>query len=322
MQRAALLLISLLLWAGHALAVPETVSMRVTDVTPSSFSVVWLTDVAAEPAVEVFADASMANALTDRLRLEPMPDAAAPVAESARAKGIMKVRICALQAGTAYWVRTVTRDPNSPASISYSSLRQVTTATTVVPYRREEDGTLSQAVNDLLAGKVYIRPGDASESPGLGDLLVLETDGSAYPVSAFVGEGVAAPEGVLDLNNVFDWDGRSLDLYGGERALLRIYRGGTLATLLHYRRFPADGGAGAVGEPVQGFFADLNLDGRVDETDFEIFKAHYRSVADDAGFNPDVNLIAVQEGRVVSEDTIDARDFARFATEYGNDNVE
>lgn len=31
-----------------ALAVPEMVAVRVTDVTPTSFSLVWMTDVAAE----------------------------------------------------------------------------------------------------------------------------------------------------------------------------------------------------------------------------------------------------------------------------------
>ncbi len=322
MRTIALLLTGMALWAGTALAVPETVSVRVTDVTTSSFSVVWLTDVAAEPAVQVFADASMGSELTGKLHLEPMPDAAPAVAEAARGKGIMKVRVSGLDADSTYYVRTVTADPQNETSVSYSSVQEVTTATQVVPYRRESDGTLGQAVNDLLSFKVYIRPGESSELPRLGDLLVLQADGSAWPVSAFAGEGIASPEGVLDLNNLFGWEGRSLDLHGGETATLRIYRGGTLSTLLHYRKFPADSGEGAVGEPVRGFWADFNLDGAVDQADFEIFKAQYRSSADDGVFNPDVNLIAEQEGGTVSGDQIDARDFARFATEYGNTDVE
>src|SRR6266508_3757732 len=47
-------------------AVPETVSTRVTDVTPSSFSVVWMTNVPAEPDVEVYADQTMSMRMTDR----------------------------------------------------------------------------------------------------------------------------------------------------------------------------------------------------------------------------------------------------------------
>jgi hypothetical protein len=315
--------LSLLLLTGVAQAVPETVSVRVTDVSPISFAVVWLTDVPAEPAVEVFADASRSTPLSDRLRIEAYPDASEAVKAAARAKGVMKVRVSGLETGTNYYLRTVTRDPANPVSVGYSSMQQVTTASAVIPYREQSDGSLTHAANDLFAFRAYVRPSDASASPRAGDLLVLQADPSAYPVSGFVGEGVAGPEGILDLNNLFDFDGLSLDLTGGERATLRVYRGGTLSTLLHYRRFPVDGGEGRVGDAVRGFFADFNLDGKVDEDDFDLFRAQYRTVADDGAFNPDLNLIPVQPGGgVVAEDRIDARDFARFATEYGNRSVQ
>lgn len=322
MRRTFLIMIGLLLWAGSALAVPETVSVRVTDVTPGSFSLVWMTDVAAEPTVEVYADAGMSEDLIGKLRIESMPDLTSAVLEAARARGIMKVRVSGLAANTAYHVRSVTVDPQNSASISYSSLIEVMTASQVSVDQRQTDGSLTHAANDLLSGRVYILPADTSELPGQGALLVLETDGTQSPLSAFVGSGIAGPEGLLDLNNLFDLDGVSFDLLGGEKTLLRIYRGGTLSTLLHYRKFSVDNGTGAVAEPVQGFFADFNLDGAVDETDFEIFKDHYRTAADDSGFNPDLNLMPVQNGSVTAEDRIDARDFARFATEYGNDSVE
>jgi hypothetical protein len=312
----------ILLGSGSALAVPETVSVRVTDVTPTSFAVVWMTDVAAEPAVQIYQEASGANEITGSLRLTPMPDAAPAVAAAARQKGIMKVRVSGLAPQTTCYVRTVTADPANPQSVGYSAPQAVTTAALVEPFTRQGDGTLTPAANDLLAFPVYIRPGDQGELPGRGDLLLIETSGSYWPLSAFAGEGVAAPEGLLDLNNLFDFDGKSLDLSGGEKATLRIYRGGTLSTLLHYRSFPTDSGAGAVGEAVRGFFADVNIDGRVDETDFEQFKAQYRQGAGDAAFNPDFNFIAVQEGSVETDDRIDARDFARFAPEFGRTNVE
>ena len=322
MQRTLLIMIGLLLWAGSALAVPETVSVRVTDVSPGSFSLVWMTDVAAEPTVEVYSDAGMSEDLTDSLHVQPMPDLVPSVGEAARARGIMKVRVSGLAANTTYHVHSVTVDPQDSASVSYSSLLEVVTASQVSIDHRQADGSLTHTANDLLSGRVYIRPADVSELPGQGALLVLETDGTQAPLSAFVGSGIAGPEGLLDLNNLFDLDGVSFDLLGGENTLLRIYRGGTLSTLLHYRKFPIDNGTGAVAEAVQGFFADFNLDGAVDEADFEIFKDHYRTAADDSGFNPDMNLIPLQETAVLSGDRIDARDFARFATEYGNDSVE
>lgn len=322
MRKVALMLIGLFLWTGTAWAVPETVSVRATDVTPSSFAVAWMTDVTAEPTVQVFLDASGANEITEAVDLATMPDASSAVAAAAREKGVMKVRVSGLSANTTYWVRTMTVDPDNPDSTGYSSLREVTTAGSVVPYRQLEDGSLSPLANDLLGFRVYIRPADPADVPGMGDLLLLETSGSRYPVSAFAGEGSDAPEGVLDLNNLFGLEGASLDVDGGETAALRIYRGGTLSTLLHYRRFPADGGRTAVAEPVRGFFADVNLDGRVDAEDFDFFKAQYRQGADDAAFNPDFNFMPAEEGGTVSADVVDARDFARFATQYGRADVE
>jgi hypothetical protein len=301
---------------GNTLAVPETVSERVADVTTSSFALVWMTDVAATPAVEVYRDAAMADRLTDGVTVIPMPDIPLEVATAARGRGIMKVRVAGLLPNTRYYARSVTADPTDPASIGYSGLQEVTTAAAVVPYRAASDGSLQGFANDLLAMRVYIRPSDNEAVPGEGDLLVLETSVAAFPLSAFVGAGTAAPEGVLDLNNLFGQDLTSLSVLGGEKALLRVYRGGTLSTLLHYRKFPARGNSVGVAEPVQGFFADVNLDGRVDEEDFAEFRKQYRTVPDDTAYNPDYNFVADPTGR------IDAQDFARFANEYGRTDMQ
>ncbi|MBI1921558.1 MAG: fibronectin type III domain-containing protein [Geobacter sp.] len=302
--------------AGNALAVPETVSVRVTDVTTSSFAVVWMTDVAAAPNVEVYADSAMTDRLADAITVTPMPDAPQGVAAAARSRGIMKIRVTGLAPNTRYYVRTVTVDPADPASIGYSGLQEVTTASSVVPYQRIEDGTLQGFANDLLTMKVYIQPADKDAVPGEGDLVILETPASSHPVSAFVGAGTVAPEGVLDLNNLFGLDMASLDILGGEKAVLSVYRGGTLSTLLHYRRLQADAGTVAAGEPAKGFFADFNLDAKVDDQDFAEFRKQYRTIPDDAAYNPDYDFVADPAGK------IDAQDFARFAREYGRSQVE
>lgn len=316
MRRIALLLIGGLLWAEGALAVPETASVRVTDVTPTSFAVVWLTDVPVEPTLQLFRTADGTGDITSTLRQAPFPETAPTVKAAARSKGIMKVRVTGIAPQSTVYVRTVTADPANPLSVSYSALQKVVTATRVEPFR-QTDGTLAPAANDLLAFPVYIRPGNPAAVPSLGDLLVLETAGASSPLSAFVGEGLATPEGLVDLNNLFGTVGTSLDLGGGETVTLRHYRGGTLATLLHYRRFPADTGTGAVGGAVRGFFADVNLDGKVDEADFELFKPLYRQTAGDGAFNPDYNLFPVSEGTTLATDRIDAQDFARFAGQFG-----
>ncbi|HEY6871728.1 MAG TPA: fibronectin type III domain-containing protein [Geobacteraceae bacterium] len=302
--------------AGSALAVPETVSVRITDVTTSSFAVVWMTDVAATPNVEVYGDAAMTNLLTDTVTIIPMPDVPQEVTVAARGKGIMKVRVAGLTPGTTYYVRSVTVDPSDPAGIGYSPLQQVTTAATVVPYLAATDGTLQGTGNDLVSFTVYIRPRDADAVPGQGDLILLESPGSPYPLSAFVGVGIAAPEGIIDLNNLFGPDLTSLVIHGGEKAQLSIYRGGTLSTLSHYRRMPANSAAVSVLQPVRGFFADINLDGTVDDQDFDALRKQYRTVPDDPTYNPDYKFVDDPTGKV------GAQDFARFAREYGRTGVQ
>ncbi len=276
---------------------------------------VWMTDVAADPAVEIYSDSAMTNQITGSVMVTPMPASSQEVVQAAKNRGIMKVRVSGLSASARYYARTVTRDPSNASNVTYSPLFEAVTASKVVPYRYA-DGLAQGFSNDLVSFTVYIRPSDTNAKPGLGDLIVLETDGSPYPLSAFVGEGITSPEGVLDLNNLFGADGLSLDVIGREKIILRIYRGMGLFTLTHYRRTPMNGNMVYVVEPVKGFFADINLDGKVDEEDFAAFKAQYRTSANDASYNPDFNFVDDPEGKV------DAREFSKFSKEYGRTNVE
>ena len=316
MRESFLVFLIIVAWAGSAFAVPETVSVRVTDVTTSSFSVVWMTNVAAVPDVEVYSDSGMTARLADSITVTSMPDIPGEIAASARAKGIMKVRVTGLSPSTGYYVRTVTADPANPSSIAYSALQEVTTAATVVQYRQLGDGTLQGFANDLIAMKVYIRPGDTDAVPGQGDLVILETPASPYPVTAFVGSGAIAPEGVIDLNNLFGPDMTSLTVQGGEKTLVSIYRGGAMFTLFHYRRFPVNSSSVSVADPVKGFFADINLDGKVDDQDFNEFRKQIRTDPESTSYNPDFNFVEDTAGK------IDAQDFARFAHEYGRIDIQ
>ena len=303
------------LLAGHAFAVPETAGVRITDVTPTSFSVVWLTDVAADPAVEVYADNAMTSQITDRLIVTSMPATSQRISAAAKNKGIMKVRVSGLTPSTAYYVRTVTKDPANAQSISYSVLLEAVTASKVMPYF-SFNGSLQSFSNDLLTFKVYIRPQDTDPEPALGDLIVLEQDGSFAPLSAFVGDSINTTEGVLDLNNLFGPDTVSSDLIGNEKMVLRIYRAGGLSTLTHYRKAPQDMNMVNVVDPVKGFFADINLDGKVDDLDVEEFRKQFRTVSNDTTYNPDFNFVEDPEGKV------DAREFSKFSREYGRTDVQ
>jgi len=300
--------------AAFAYAIPETTAVRITDVTISSFSVVWMTDVAADPSVEVYADSSMQQRITDGVTMTAMPTGSVKAAQAAMSKGIMKVRVSGLLPATAYYVRTVTKDPANTTSISYSGLQAVTTASTVELYRMMNGATQGFA-NDLAALPVYVRPLDAASEPRLGDLIILEQQAAAYPISAFVGDGALSPEGILDLNNLFAANGANLAVAGGEVILLRIYRDGSLSTLTHYRRSPQNSATVSVVGLLKGFFADLNLDGKVDDQDFAMFRAQYRTTPNDGTYNPDYNFVDDPEGKV------DVREFGKFSKEYGRADV-
>ena len=303
------------LLSSIAFAVPETSSVRITDVAIGSFSVVWMTDPGADPGVEVYSDSAMLQKVTDGIFVSLQPAGSGKAAQAAQAKGIMKVRVSGVRPATTYFIRTVTKDHAKQDSIAYSPLQEVTTASYVALYSTSGN-TITGLMNDLAAFPVYVRPADATTEPGLGDLVLLEEQGSPYPISAFVGDGVLSPEGILDLNNLFGANGASLAVTGGDRITLRVYRAGNLATLTHYRKAAQNTTQVSIVELFKGILAaDINLDGNVDDQDFLLFKAQYRTLPDDAIYNPDYNFIEDAEAK------IDVREFGKFSKEYGRTDV-
>lgn len=300
--------------SNNVFAVPETVGTKVVDVTPNSFSVIWMTDVTADPRIEVFTDSQMNNEITSQLKVVPMGVVNEDVLLSARSKGIMKVTISGLQNNTVYYARAVTVDPFNSASMSYSPLVNVTTADRVRPFNEITRESFS---NDVLTFNVFTAPSQNATIAALGDLLVLEFDNSIYPISSFVGSDSFSPEGVLDLNNIFSSSGTTLDTLGGEIVKLTVYKSGTFSTLYHYRKLPVEGSYINAREPVRGYLTDINLDGDVNEYDFADFKNQYRKNDEDEGYNPDFNFIDVD-----TDQKIDVKDFGRFAVDYGRTGVE
>lgn len=312
---AGVLAITLLILPARAsYGVPDISGMRVTDVTPASFAVVWMTDISADPGVEVYLDSSMTRRITDSLVVSAMSSIRSDVAQAAKDKGIMKVRVSGLDPAVRYYVKAVTRETSNPSNIAYSPLWEVVTASAVTPYTYAGSAP-RELSNDLADFRVYVRPSDTTIPPRMGDLIVLESPASPYPISSFVGDGSEAPEGILDMNNLFGPDGKSLFITGDEKVILTVYRGEALSELIHYRFVPANSGMVKVSEPAKGFFADFNLDGNVDDLDFSEFKKQYRALPDDAHYNPDFDFVDDADHKV------DAREFSKFSREYGRTDV-
>ncbi len=298
---------------GVCLAAPDTLAVMVTDVTPNSLCLVWMSDMSANPSVQVFSDSAMTNEITSQVKIVSMPCASADAAAAAMQKNIFKVRVEGLQPQTDYYVRAMSIDKTNSASFSVSALQKVTTTKEAANYIHDSNGNPVAISNDLSTFPVYIQPNSTDQQPGLGDIVILQIPDAGYPISAFVGDGITAPEGILDLNNLFGPDGVAMLLANQEKAIITVYRGGTLSNLVHYRWLPASTGLTETEEPVKGFFADFDLDGTVDMTDFQEFKQYYGTKNTDDTYNPDFDFLNLG--------VVDARDFSKFSGQYGRTNV-
>jgi hypothetical protein len=308
-------LITAMTMATTAFAASELSGVRVTDVTTSSFSMVWVADTVGEPEIYVYADAAMKNLLNASLEVSILPEVSPEVRLAALGKGIIKVRVHMLNPSTTYYARAVMKDPTNPFNSGQSPLLDVHTAEQVLPYKSGDNG-LQGTGNDLSRFEVYVHPMEINGDIGAGDLLVLQSDESLYPISAYVGDDIAAPGAVLDMNNLFDSNGRSLDLTGGERFVINVYRRGTLDRLVHYRRAADEGSMVNVSSPLNGFFADINLDGNVDIFDFDMFKPQYKTGMEDVSYNPDFDFFDDSEG------IVDVREFSLFSEEFGRTGIQ
>ncbi len=303
------------LMPAQCLALPDVFAVKAVNVTTDSMCVAWLTDTPSEPGLEVYSDGGMANEITSQLEIEPFAGVSSGIAQAAMSKGVMMARVRGLEPDTAYYVRAVTADASDLDSRSFSTLMEVTTETEAASYVKAADGEPRMIVNDLVAFPVYVLPGTSGEDLGPGSLILLVTPGARYPISAFVGEGVLSPEGVVDLNNLFGPGGINIPVEGMERAQIDVYRGGSMLNLEHYRWIGESSGQTEVNDALRGFFADFDLDGKIDSADFEMFKKYYRTAKSDAAYNPDYDYVDDPEG------VVDVREFSSFAEQYGRDGV-
>ncbi|MBW2000712.1 MAG: hypothetical protein JRJ29_22470, partial [Deltaproteobacteria bacterium] len=185
----------------------------VTDVTPVSFSVAWVSGVDSTGSINVFLDRDGINQASDlSLYFQPVLGVDNNVGILAATKGVLKVRVSGLSPRTSYYFQTVTELKDTGERILYPAAPpylEVKTQDMVV--RRRGSVPFS---NDLIAMEAY-RPGTIF--PFEEGLVVVSVEGAAYPVSAFIGDGIPAPWALLDLNNLFKYEeSRTLSLSGGK----------------------------------------------------------------------------------------------------------
>lgn len=201
--------------------VPVVSQMEVTDVTPASFAVTWVTSEPATCAVSVFA-----SDCTTPITGLPM------TAEGNDTTGVMRVTVSGLVADASYCYQTsttskslsdVTVSPAQPATVVMAKmvLRTMATGTVLVPFG-----------NDLL------RVPTVSGAPD-GVLGVLYVTGGKGPVSLLLTSDVN--KHYFNMNNLFDAaTGMSINLVGGEKVRIVERHGISGCSIDRFRAVPAD----------------------------------------------------------------------------------
>lgn len=278
---------SLALWGATARAAVTDVTP--TDVTPRTFSVVWVSDQAvASAGLRVFADAAGTTEVTGSLAVSP----------AVVANGVVKVDVAGPAPDTCYYVQTTTTGTTTVLAPASPPFTQVCTAVAVAA----SDALGAPHASDLLTLPLYAPDGT---TPGNGSLLVVSVQGSAHPVSAWMGQGIAPPQALVDLGRLFDAATRTTAVpAAGVPVKLTQLRGlacpGAVDhALVRYRRVPAHLEETILGFPIVEvetgtpcFFADTHCDGVVDDLDGQRVLDAFDGVPGTCVFNPDLDVVA------------------------------
>jgi len=218
------LILSLLFVCTLASAAQAAMTMdnvHVTDVTPSSFSIIWQTSTStttsepASPDIKIYGDAAGTLDLTDHFELTPFPLTAGDPAITSeynqdqhkmafrtmlQNRGMMKIRVEGLTPGTTYSFKAFSVGQTETVAWPETGLSQVTTPL--------ETGFVAEN-RDLI---ITVNQPDPA-----GYLVMAENGDTQYGVSAYVGDGAAVNKAVLNLANLFTLGGSNWQPPAGEQ---------------------------------------------------------------------------------------------------------
>jgi hypothetical protein len=291
-----LLFFTIILTTQAEAGVPEVSEVMVTDITTRSFSVIWKSNEPSTPSLKVF-NGSDCLTPTANAVITPSPIASGDmdIADAAEDNGIMKVTVTGLSPDTEYCYQTVTTSKSS-SDITIAPVtpeKVLTKLLTVRTYLDDLTQNIKPFANDLILFQVF-EPDQQTFSEG--SLLVAEGPGGAK-LSAFVGDGIASPYALIDLNNLFTADTRvNMDLLGCETLILREFKGDAgcadSATIVRFRKVPFDNELTAIKVPMQCFFADNDCSGKVDILDVQRGLNIFNTKTGDCNYNSDLDIVA------------------------------
>ena len=183
----------------------------VTDVTPSSFTIVWVDESNATGSVDLYSDVLGTQAVTDAVFQNRLTDSNDTLlANQARANGVLRVRVSNLSANTPYFFK----------------LNYTNSSSGILP----ASGPLF-AVKTLLNNAAVSNEGitiDVLKPDGItaarGTILLAKVAGSPYPISHLVGDATDDKTAAVNLSNLFS-GGINRELAGGEALSITVLGG-------------------------------------------------------------------------------------------------
>ena len=261
-------------------AAPAVRFFMVTDTTPRSFEVIWLSGEPATAGLRLFEGPDCLNEIfTATITPFPTVGGGDAIVTAAQQKGVMVVKAADLQPDTEYCVRTVTTSlVTGQAATAPDPPVHVRTAKRTARALAASPGDPSPAAfsNDIAELSLTSIPAGA---PTNGTLVLLKVTGAASPLSAFVGDaidddndpGTPTTLALLDLNNLYDAaTGESLDLKGdgSEEMSARVLGSPAGFVTAHARLVPADTALNEVVTPAPCRGAAVTAcDGRLGDAD-------------------------------------------------------
>ena len=198
----------LLLSAVTALAEITIHDTQTTDVTSSSFAVIWRTSEAATPQITIFSDEQGTNDVTAELEVTPVPlfggnpgildeyvreEGMEDLRALAQDLGLMKVGVQGCLPQTTYYFRVLSDNGFDNAQWPESGFASVTT-TKENAFVYDSKQVMVTLVDNL----------GTLDSQGW--LMTASTSETIYPISSYVGDGGDTNQAYLDLSNLFDGD--------------------------------------------------------------------------------------------------------------------
>ena len=195
----------LLAYSHNSFAVINLSHTRITDVTPSGFSVIWYADQPSQPSIQIFEDQAGTINVTSSYEVSeyPMQGLDANIATNyeylqsrhafvtaMKAQGLMQLQVQGLSPGQAYYFKVISENQADAGVWPSSGTVEVMT---------QVDNSWVIDARQLLIDFNFI---DDAGWP-----VMVSTAGAAYPVSALIGDAAATGQAVVNIANLFGFDG-------------------------------------------------------------------------------------------------------------------